>query len=38
MIETTEALDDIDAICAVRGLDCVVIGARDRAFGDVVAV
>ena len=26
MIETTEALAEIDAICAVPGLDCVVIG------------
>ena len=29
MIETTEALADIDAICATPGLDCVVIGTND---------
>lgn len=29
MIETLEALADIDAICATPGLDCVVIGAND---------
>lgn len=29
MIETVEALDNIDAICAVDGLDCVVIGTND---------
>ena len=29
MIETVEALDDIDAICATPGLDCVVIGTND---------
>jgi len=29
MIETTEALENIEDICAVDGLDCVVIGAND---------
>lgn len=29
MIETTEALADIDNICATPGLDCVVIGTND---------
>lgn len=29
MIETTDALENIDAICSVPGLDCVVIGAND---------
>jgi len=29
MIETQEALADIDAICATPGLDCVVIGTND---------
>lgn len=29
MIETTEAVRNIDAICSVKGLDCVVIGAND---------
>jgi len=29
MIETVEALQNIDEICAVPGLDCVVIGAND---------
>ena len=29
MIETTEALENIEGICATPGLDCVVIGAND---------
>ena len=29
MIETTEALADIEGICATPGLDCVVIGTND---------
>lgn len=29
MIETTEALKEIEAICATPGLDCVVIGTND---------
>jgi len=29
MIETVEALENIDEICSVPGLDCVVLGAND---------
>ena len=31
MIETLEAIQNIDAICAVDGLDAIVIGANDLA-------
>merc|ERR1711939_715361 len=29
MIETVEAIENIDEICAVEGLDCVILGAND---------
>jgi len=29
MIETVEAIENIDEICAVPGLDCVILGAND---------